>query len=381
MTGVRTDSDTSVSRPWQTVPSGRRFLKGLRPMKMHPVSRRQSTRGFTLIELLVVIAIIAILVALLLPAVQQAREAARRTQCKNNLRQMGIAIHNYEGTYGRLPTSGEYTIYPNGKPGVRVFAPVSMFTAILPYVEQANVYNRWNFDYPYNANPAVYTGVVNDLLAKTSVPTYLCPSNGFFQEDGGDGYGQTDYMPIAYIDLDPITGLRNKLAIADGMLASPGSNRFRDVTDGLSSTICVIEDSGRPAKIVGKYDDASVVGSVYGSPIAYALSQVGACTQNGKRCPNRWADGDTGNGVSGPPNLGAGETQIINNNKAPKGGPAACPWSVNNCGSNDEPFSTHTGGCQAILGDGSAHFLSENIDRQVLRRLCTPDDGEVIGEF
>lgn len=340
---------------------------------------RQRSRAFTLIELLVVIAIIAILVALLLPAVQQAREAARRTQCKNNLKQIGLAVHNYEGTYGRAPTSGEYTIYPAGKPGTRVFAPVSFFTAVLPFIEQANIYNQWNMAYPYNANPASYAGVLNDSLARTSIPAYLCPSNGYFKADGGDGYGQTDYMPIAYINLDPTTGLANSLAIKDGMLAGPGSAKFRDVTDGLSTTICIVEDAGRPGNIVGKYDDPSI--AQYGVPVPFSINKVGACAQAGKRCPNRWADGDTGNGVSGPPNLGAGENKVINNNSSPKGGPAGCPWTTNNCGPNDEPFSTHTGGVQCVLGDGSAHFLSENIDRQIFRRLCDPSDGEVVGEF
>lgn len=343
------------------------------------VAARRRNRGFTLIELLVVIAIIAILISLLLPAVQQAREAARRTQCKNNLKQIGLAIHNYEGTYGRVPTSGEYTIYPAGKPGTRVFAPISFFTAILPYVEQANIYNAWNMNFPYNADPSAYSGVQNNQLAQSSIASYLCPSNGNFNANGGDGYGQADYMPIAYINLDPASGLAVANSIRDGFLAGAGSRQFRDCTDGLSSTIAIIEDSGKPAGIVGKYDDASVV--AYNNPIAYTLVKQGACAVAGKRCPNRWADGDTGNGVSGPPNLGSGETKVVNNNATPKGGPAACPWSTNNCGPNDEPFSFHTGGVQGVLGDGSAHFFSENMDRHVLRKLCDPSDGEVIGEF
>jgi len=94
------------------------------------------SRGFTLIELLVVIAIIAILIALLLPAVQQAREAARRTQCKNNLKQIGLGIHNYESTYSRFPSAGEYT---DNASIDRRFFPVSLYVALLPFVEQANI--------------------------------------------------------------------------------------------------------------------------------------------------------------------------------------------------------------------------------------------------
>jgi prepilin-type N-terminal cleavage/methylation domain-containing protein len=338
-------------------------------------------RGFTLIELLVVIAIIAILIALLLPAVQQAREAARRTQCKNNMKQMGLAVHNYESTYRKVPTSGEYTLYTGGA-GTRVFHTVSFFTAVLPLIDQANVYNGWNMNVPYNADPATHTGSINHQLAKTSITTFLCPSNGFFNESGGGGYGQTDYMPIAYVDLSPVTGLRDANNYTrDAVLSGAGSASFRDVTDGLSNSICVIEDAGRPANLVGKYNNESVVMPHTGAAITGRWKLIDECGTN-QRCPNRWADGDTGNGVSGPPNLGLTENRIINNNnKHPLGGPAACPWTTNNCGSNDEPFSLHTGGVHAMMGDGSVHFISENADVHVIRKLCSRADGEVLGEY
>ena len=257
-------------------------------------SRRKSAqRGFTLIELLVVIAIIAILISLLLPAVQQAREAARRTQCKNNLKQLGLAIHNYVDTYGTTPTSGEHTIDGGTVTEARVFFPVSFFTASLPYIDQGNVYTAWNFSYPYLADEATYADQTNPTLAKTKISTFLCPSNGFYSDDAGGGYGQTDYMPIAYTNLVDPSDSKTSVAVkgpiadqayfADGFLSGgpTGVGRFRDCTDGLTNTIAVIEDAGRPANIVGKYD----------LPTTHTLQD--ACGV-GKRCPNRWADGDTG---------------------------------------------------------------------------------------
>src|SRR5579859_1608912 len=111
---------------------------------MTSMSRRQQQRvGFTLIELLVVIAIIAVLVSMLLPAVQQAREAARRTQCRNNLKQMGLAMHNYESSFKKFPSSGESTD-ESQSPTVRRFFPCSFQVAILPFIEQQNLYNAWN---------------------------------------------------------------------------------------------------------------------------------------------------------------------------------------------------------------------------------------------
>src|SRR5262249_8900154 len=105
--------------------------------------------------------------------------------------------------------------------------------------------------------------------------------------------------------------------------------------------------------------------------------------------PNRWADPDNGSGVSGPPTqdpssalyLAGTLTQVLNNWKTPLGGPAACPWSVNNCGPNDEPFSPHPGGVMAVFGDGHVRFISENMNILVVRALCTPSSKDIIGDF
>jgi prepilin-type N-terminal cleavage/methylation domain-containing protein len=343
-------------------------------------SMKRKPRGFTLIELLVVIAIIAILIALLLPAVQQAREAARRTQCKNNLKQIGLGIHNYESTYSKLPTSGEST---DETIIDRRFFPISMHVSILPFVEQANIAQQWNFS-------VHYTNIANQNLAKSTIPGYQCPSNSITKVDSL-GYGINDYMPIAYTDIDRTTGLRNPKTTGVALNADTAGalgfcRKIGDISDGLSNTIFVIEDAARQGQTGGSYN---VQTQSYGGAPGADSTQLYAKTNTLPgvlggyvSAPNRWADPDNGSGVSGPPNMTAGSSQnIINNNSTPKGGPVVCPWSINNCGPNDEPFSLHTGGAQCLLGDGSVRFLSENLDRETIRRLCARNDGEVLGEF
>ncbi|MBI1346079.1 DUF1559 domain-containing protein [bacterium] len=344
-------------------------------------SPRHSSRGFTLIELLVVIAIIAILIALLLPAVQQARESARRTQCRNNLKQLGLACHNYESTFTVFPSSGEGTLITGtwwngntsaGLPGTRVFFPQSTFTLILPYIDQAPVYNQMNLGLHYS-------NTVNRTAAKTKIAGFLCPSNAITTADPAS-YGLADYMPVAYVDLDPVTGLRNpNQYLKNGALGLSG-NKMSALTDGTTNTVLMFEDAGKPGSIGGNYDAVAKFPNQGVDPTQMMATQnaVPSALNGNYSAPNRWADPDTGNGVSGPP---ANRGGIINNNKSPNGGPSTCPWSTNNCGPNDEPFSLHTGGCHALLGDGSVKFLSENLDLQIIRRLCDPADGETIGDF
>jgi len=325
---------------------------------------RSRGAGFTLIELLVVIAIIAILIGLLLPAVQKVREAAARTACANNLKQMGIGLHNYESAYQKFPTSGQ----SQTGVGIAVFDLHSTFTYLLPYVEQENVYRLIDLNFSYNdrRRPS------NQVAAKTEIKTFLCPSNALYRRDPY-GYGGCDYMPTAATDIDPATGWRNTDTRRLGALQFPATT-ILSILDGTSHTIALAEDTGRNHESIypfttSQYPDPVIVAGWH--PLPPDLP-----TASGNRAFNRWAEPDTGNGISGPPNnVGGLKSPVINNNSRPFLGPPDCPWIRNNCGPNDEIFSFHPGGAQAVFCDGSVRFLRESISPVVLRHLVTADEG------
>jgi prepilin-type N-terminal cleavage/methylation domain-containing protein/prepilin-type processing-associated H-X9-DG protein len=330
--------------------------------------------GFTLIELLVVIAIIAILIALLLPAVQQAREAARRTQCKNNLKQIGLALHNYESTHKRLP-AGNYGGTISASSSVGSDDGLAWSYMILPYHDQANLYNSiwsylsstnisgspWNAMYP--ASPLIGVMEQHQVLygrpipgGEVVVPTYQCPSSTLpdvvpatFQVPGLSGslpphraamvgYGTMDFKGNGGGDADG-SGLMSK------NVESGGGRKFRDVTDGLSQTAFVAESSyvtgnGTASPTVSE-DWPTWLGSVN--------------TDESIRYEGESSE-DPINGFVNPNRMGFAR-------------------------SDDCAFSFHTGGAQFLMGDGSVHFLNENINIQVYSYLHSIADGNVIGEL
>ncbi len=337
---------------------------------------RQDTRGFTLVELLVVIAIIGILVALLLPAIQAARGAALRNSCANNMRQQGLAIHNHIDTFKRLPSGGEGTDFSVAGKASTAFDLNSTFTQLLPFMEENSIAKQMDLKYAYDDKRAPK----NAIACKNRIASFECPATAFDDEDPKK-FGRTDYMPTVYTDIDPATGLRNQSATnrKDGALALRKA-RVATISDGLSKTIAICEDAGRNTEYVksDKYKsgagiDPQLTGP--GVPVQYDSSHDHP-SYPGFRPVARWAEPNVGNGVSGPPNSSAGSIKgVINQSNTPVGGPTDCPWTTNNCGPNDEPFSFHPAGINAVFADGSTHFLTDNIDAIMMRYMVTRNEG------
>jgi prepilin-type N-terminal cleavage/methylation domain-containing protein/prepilin-type processing-associated H-X9-DG protein len=364
----------------------------------HPAARR----GFTLIELLVVIAIIAILIGLLLPAVQKVREAAARMQCANNLKQIGLAAHNYESSYGVLPHPGQCDSTGGA---ATVYMTQSTPTLLLPYIEQDNVYKMMDHT-PAGLTAMAALGytttqlhpnsrgrIYNDsghpatvLAAQTPIKTYVCPSTPIAQgARAPDGFGAWDYMFIAVSDIEdgsagatdpvgtrPTASARRVQMTVQGMCTCEGRSIVA-VTDGTSNTILCIEDAGRAHPSVGSF------GSLSSRPSANGEGPAWSGGASGGRRMYAWADPDAGaNGLSGPSNAVSPASKVakINNYNTPNGGPAACTWATNNCGPNDEPFSFHSGGCNVVMGDGSVRFLTDSIPALTLKWLAGATDGQ-----
>lgn len=288
--------------------------------------------GFTLIELLVVIAIIAVLIALLLPAVQQAREAARRTQCRNNLKQIGLALHNYHDNFQSLPPG--WIGVTSGQADVSGTNGWSCFARLLPQIDQGPLYNQIDFNVPVGS-------ATNATVRTTALAAFRCPS-----DVGPDRWtipkvGTT--TPLADVAAASYAGVFGKDEVdecnglapgapcnSDGVFFLNSRIRFADVTDGLSNTLMVGERSTR-ASSGWLYTWAGVI-SGGDNPICRFL----------------------------------GDTDVTPNGNDVR---------------MDEFASRHIGGAQFVLGDGTVRFIKTNIDLNVYRNLASRAAGDIVGEF
>ena len=302
--------------------------------KVIQVLIRSDRRAFTLVELLVVIAIIGILVGLLLPAVQAAREAARRMQCSNNIRQLGLATHNYESAYGRLP-SGWVSNGLTGEPGWGWSA------ALLPFMEGSNITNQIDWRIPIEES-------IHDAIRVTVVQSFICPSDPFpnifeIAEDHGGGHTHISpalsgesvdegdkLFPISksnYIAMFGTFELEDAPYAGDGMYFGNSKLKFRDVIDGLSNTIMVGERS----------------------------SQLGGSIWHGNI-----------------PEAAESQARIVGVADHPPNSPS---------GHFEDFRSYHTGGANFMRADGSVQWLPDTMDENVYRAMATRSGGEVVSNI
>ena len=340
--------------------------------------RTDNRTAFTLVELLVVIAIIGILVGLLLPAVQAAREAARRMSCSNNLKQIGLALHNHESTFKYVPAWGKEfpltdTYAATGNPYFTLTSdarkPFGALGQLLPYLEQANVTNLFDLKKalvdPRNLPPP-FPGGTNNPSCFNKLPVFICPSTPDVQSDYGPYFAplgfpsgvvytlpRTDYAPMRGIHqtlglcLTPAAGVttHNAMLGSDDILRKT-IVKFSEVTDGLSNTACFYEIAGKQKWYFrGK-------------------AHPGNAFNNGLGLNSFYGDWNIARHVRGI--LGTDLTTL---------GTQGC--SFINVFNENNPYSFHTGGIQVCRGDGSVTFVSDTLDVNVFAATMSRSGGEI----
>ena len=333
---------------------------------MRLFSHKSRRTAFTLIELLVVIAIIAVLIALLLPAVQQAREAARRTQCKNNLKQLGLALHNYHGSYNLFPFAQETG---NSCPGNINFNEWSAISQLLPYFDQANLYNRINFSTGISADRNCNPDSTHQIPVFMELPGLRCPSDP--QKNTSGVGGATNYMVNkgSGIIWNGPTGPNSGFPEQNGVMYFQSRVSLGDITDGSSNTAAFSERCLTDSNLANVNPVSDVFFStaqpttaaeavtlcaavdIY-SPASQFPLFMGAPWAHGQHCYLH---------VNGPNQRSCGFFTALR---------ATMP-----------PSSKHVGGVHLQMADGSIRFASDSVDLTVWRAIGSRNGGEVIADF
>lgn len=355
--------------------------------------KREMRRGFTLIELLVVIAIIAVLISLLLPAVQSAREAARRAQCVNNLKQIGLALHNYHSTHDSFPNGASVTIsaLPN------TFYHWNNWSAqalLLGFTEQTQLYNAANLNLAVWHSGRTPLGYAANLTVfNTKVAQYLCPSDGEAGKSNINSYFASVGPNTQAEGMATINGTTGK---ATGGNGSPGlfaytySYGIRDCTDGSSNTIAFSEVLVSPSTAVKQERRTGMV-NVSGSRYYHAFIDATATNNTMAliaNCDAKWktsttSGGDFPNSIGARWCMGVGGwtmfSTILTPNERPWG---SCRVGCAGCGADNTSMtnatSVHPGGVNVCMGDGSVKFIKNSINRQTWVALGTKAGGEVL---
>lgn len=337
------------------------------------VSKRM--RGFTLIELLVVIAIIAVLIALLLPAVQQAREAARRSQCKNNLKQLGLALHNYHDTFTRFP---QLVFGTEAAAGANQWGSEwrgnSVHLMLLPYCDQAPVYNQYDLNRFWDANQGANR---NRTLGGTKIASFICPSDPTQStaDTGGNNYG---------VSTGPNFGWEADMTRNVGLVHRRMSNNMSSISDGTSNTIGFSEivkgDNNNGSFSIVKGDYVRNIALTGINPVKPTRAQL---ETYGASCVAGQADHRSSGGLSwsSPMMDDTGVNTIVTPN-----------WRFPNChecagcGEGDArgvwgTRSYHVGGVQTLMVDGAVRFISENIDFNTFQSIGSSNQNDIPGEF
>jgi prepilin-type N-terminal cleavage/methylation domain-containing protein len=338
------------------------------------MTRSSGTRSaFTLIELLVVIAIIAILIGLLLPAVQKVREAAARIKCSNNLKQLGLAVHNYEGSFQGLPpgivqTSSTAFIPDLVEYGTQTgttwsYANHSFFSVMLPYIEQDNVLKAATAGYNLKQN---WNSTANQPVTAIRIPTFECPSNP--SNKIVNNASSPTFLP-AVSDYWPITRGNNNAAVwtalgmgfpgtneVNGVLTANARTKFAAITDGLSNTLMIGESSAR--------NEGWAAGRMYDPGTATGWGVRGA-----------WGQGSNNivcAGTRGPITPGAAPPGKVSTAAHLTGALTVNAWN------QGELYAFHTGVCMVVMGDGSVKSVRSTIDMTTMLRLAARGDGNPV---